>query len=81
MAKISGVVEEVMNSQSLALRPNSFGSGQVITRLAYDKGETPDQLRGEQISKGDCKGKTGTVVYEGKEIPATAACVARKYSN
>lgn len=80
MAKINGVVEEVMDSQSLALRPNSFGSGSVITRLGYDQGEYPEHLRQYAIADGDCMGKTGTEVYEGKEIPSTAACVARKYS-
>lgn len=76
MAKISGVVEAVMDSQSLALRPNSFGEHTVVTRLGYDKGETPDHLRQYAISSGQCAGLEGTVVYEGKEIPKTAACVA-----
>lgn len=76
MAKISGVVEQVMNSTSLALRPNSFGEHTVITRLGYDKGEYPDHLRSFAISEGQCANLEGTVVYEGKEIPKTAACVA-----
>lgn len=80
MAKISGVVEEVMNSQNLALRPNAFGDDTVITRLGYSKGEQPDHLESEAIEEGVCEGKTGKVTYKGKKIPATAACVAKNYS-
>lgn len=80
MAKIGGVVEEVLNSQNLTLYGNPFGSGNVVRQLTYDKGEYPEHLRQYAIGKGECANRTGKVTYEGKKIPATAACVAAKQS-
>ncbi len=79
MVKVDVPVEEVMNNPNLSLASAPFSSGVVIKRASFEAGETPDHLAQYAISSGQCAGRTGTVVYEGKEIPATAACVAENY--
>jgi len=79
MVKVSVPIEEVMQNPDLSISENPFGSGMVIKRASFRAGETPDHLAQYAISAGECKGRTGTVVYQGKKIPATAACVAEKY--
>lgn len=80
MVKTDVPVEEVMNNPSLSLASAPFSSGLVIKRASFEAGEYPEHLRQYGISAGECAGRTGTVVYEGTEIPATAACVAEKHS-
>lgn len=80
MVTVPVPVEEVMQNPNLSLTSNPFGSGMVIKHASFKAGEVPDHLTGDLIQKGDCKGRTGKTMYEGKRIPATAACVAEKYS-
>jgi len=68
-----------MNDPDLSLTSSPFAPGKMIVkRSSFRGGETPDHLQGEQISSGTCRGETGTEVYQGKEIPSTAACVAEQ---
>lgn len=80
MTRVDVPVKAVLNDAELSLARAPFKSGVVIKRASYAKGEQPEHLRQYSISSGECAGRTGTVVYEGTEIPATAACVAEKYS-
>lgn len=51
----------------------------VLKRPSFPKGEVPPHLRGYLIKSGECKGRTGTMVYKGHLVPQTAACVAEKH--
>lgn len=76
MAKVSVPIEEIMNNPDLSITDNAFGSGMVIKRASYPAGETPEHLERFSFDQGECANLTGTVVYKGKKIPATAACRA-----
>lgn len=77
MVKVPVPVSEIMSDPDLSLTSSPFSPGNmVIKRASFKAGEVPDPLEGEQISKGECKGLDGKVVYDGKRIPKTAACVA-----
>jgi len=41
--------------------------------VPFAPGETPDHLEEHQFEPGDGAGENGTVVVDGKEIPASAA--------
>lgn len=70
-----------MNDPDLSLTSSPFAPGKMIVkRSSFRGGETPEHLQGSQISSGECKGEMGTEVYEGQEIPSTAACVGQKRS-
>lgn len=77
MVRVSTPVKAVLNDPELTLARAPFREGVVIKRASYNKGEYPEHLRQYAISAGECAGRTGTEVYNGTEIPATAACVAR----
>lgn len=78
MAKVPVPVAEIMSDPDLSLTSSPFSPGNmIIKRASFRAGETPDHLQQYAISSGQCSGETGTVVYNGKEVPATAACVAR----
>lgn len=77
MVKAPVPVKEVMDDPDLSLTSSPFSPGNIIIkRASFRSGETPEHLRQYAISSGTCSGRNGTVVYNGKEIPATAACVA-----
>jgi hypothetical protein len=78
MVRVSTPVKAVLNDPELSLARAPFREGVVIKRSSYDSGEYPEHLRQFAIQSGECAGLTGTEVYNGTEIPATAACVARK---
>jgi len=79
MVKVPVPVSEIMSDPDLSLTSSPFSPGNmIIKRASFRAGETPDHLSQYSISSGECRGETGTVVYNGKEVPATAACVARK---
>lgn len=77
MVRVSTPVKAVLNDPELSLARAPFREGVVIKRASYKKGEQPEHLRQFAIQNGECAGLTGTEVYEGTEIPSTAACVAR----
>lgn len=77
MAKVGVPVQAIMNDPDLSLSSSPFSPGNlIIKRASYSSGETPDHLEQYAIPSGQCANLNGTVVYNGKEVPATAACVA-----
>lgn len=79
MVKLPVPISEVMGSRDLSITSSPFAPGKmVIKRASFHKGVVPDHLRGYLIKKGECAGQTGTIVYKGKYIPKTAACVAER---
>lgn len=80
MAKFDPPIKSIMSDPELSLTSSPFAPGKMIVkRASFNAGETPDHLSGNQISQGECT-QTGTRIYDGKEIPATAYCVAQKRS-
>jgi hypothetical protein len=79
MAKAPVPVASIMDDPELSLSSSPFSPGNIIIkRASFRGGETPDHLQQYTLSAGTCSGETGTVVYQGKTVPATAACVAQK---
>lgn len=78
MAKIKVDIEEILNHPRLTIKTVPWSDKPFISRLAFAKGQVPKPLENYLIKKGECKGKTGFVVYNGRRIPATAACVAER---
>jgi hypothetical protein len=84
MPKVPVPVEEIMSNPDLSLTSSPFAPGEmVIKRASFRAGETPDHLEQYAISSNDIasgdgpNGKvTGTVILDGKPVPATAASVA-----
>jgi len=66
-------------NMSLSRSPFSREPLPVVKRASFRKGVTPAHLVKYLIKKGDCKGKTGTLIYHGHLVPATAVCVAEKH--
>jgi len=70
----------LMNSPSVSISRTPFNPDIVVLkRPSFPKGETPAHLRAYAIKKGECSGRTGTMVYNGHLVPATAACVGEKH--
>lgn len=77
MVKAPMPIQEIMSDPDLSLTTSPFSPGNlIIKRASFKAGEQPDHLEQYAISKGECADLDGTVVYDGKEIPKTAACVA-----
>lgn len=77
MVKVPVPVEQIMSDPNLSLTSSDFSPGNmIIKRASFKAGEMPDHLQQYAISDGECAGLEGKVVYEGKTIPKTAACVA-----
>lgn len=77
MVKVQTPIQQIMSDPDLSITESKFAPGKmIIKRASFRAGETPEHLEGNQIQKGDCANLNGTVVYKGKEIPKTAACVA-----
>jgi hypothetical protein len=69
-----------MASDSVSISRTPFNPDIVVLkRPSFPKGKVPPHLSGYKIKAGECKGQMGTVVYKGKLIPKTAACVAEKH--
>jgi hypothetical protein len=81
MAKISISLKDVMADPDMSLTSSPFAPGKIIIkRASFRKGEAPPHLVEYKIKKGECAGRTGTVIYKGKPIPKVAACVAEKHA-
>lgn len=79
MVKVPVPVSDIMSDPDLSLTSSPFSPGNlIIKRASFKAGETPEHLRQYQFSEGNCRNQTGKVVYQGKELPATAACVAEQ---
>jgi len=77
MVKVPIPIEEVMSNPNLSITSSPFSPGNmIIKRASFKAGETPEHLEQFQLtgSEGQ-RGATGTVVVDGKPIPAAAAAV------
>ena len=71
---------QLMASREMSISRTPFNPDIVVVkRASFRKGEVPDHLTGYLIKKGECAGRTGTMVYKGRLVPQTAVCVAEKH--
>ena len=66
-------------NMSLSRSPFSREPLPVVKRASFRKGVVPTHLEKYLIKKGECAGRTGTLIYKGHPVPATAVCVAEKH--
>jgi hypothetical protein len=77
MVKIDADLGSLMGQPNLSITTSPFAPGKIILkRASFPKGKVPAHLQRFLIKKGACAGQRGKVVYKGKVIPRTAACVA-----
>lgn len=80
MAGVYANLAQLMSSREMSISRTPFNPDiVVIKRASFPKGVIPAHLRGYLIKKGECAGRTGTIVYKGRLVPQTAACVAEKH--
>lgn len=80
MAGVYANLATIMASREMSLSRTPFNPEiVVIKRASFPKGSTPPHLEPYLIKKGECSGKTGTLVHKGRLVPATAVCVAEKH--
>lgn len=78
MVKVDVPIRSIMSDPGLSITSSPFAPGKmIIKRASFPAGETPAHLRSHQLTSGDVpSGLEGTVIYNGKPIPKTAAAVA-----
>ena len=80
MAGIYANLAQLMASREMSISRTPFNPDiVVINRASFPKGTIPAHLTGFLIKKGECAGRTGTMVYNGRLVPQTAICVAEKH--
>lgn len=80
MAGIYANLAAMMASREMSISRTPFNPDIVVLkRASFPKGEVPAHLSGYLIKKGECAGRTGTLVYKGRLVPSTAVCVAEKH--
>lgn len=80
MAGVYANLGALMASDQVSISRTPFNPDIVVLkRPSFPKGRVPPHLTGFTIKSGECKGRTGTMVYKGRLVPATAACVAEKH--
>jgi len=80
MTKIYANLAALMANPNLSLSSTPFNPNVVvIKRSSFPKGVVPAHLEKHLIKKGECSGRTGTLVHKGRLVPATAVCVAEKH--
>ena len=80
MPGIYANLAQLMASREMSISRTPFNPDIVVVkRASFPKGKTPPHLTGFLIKKGECAGKTGTLVHKGRLVPATAVCVAEKH--
>lgn len=80
MAGLYANLAQLMASRVMSLSRTPFNPDIVVVkRASFPKGTVPAHLKGFLIKKGECAGKTGTMVYKGRLVPQTAVCVAEKH--
>jgi len=80
MAGIYANLAQLMASREMSISRTPFNPDiVVIKRASFPKGTVPTHLTGFLIKKGECAGRTGTMVYKGRLVPQTAVCVAEKH--
>ena len=78
MAKLYGIVQEIMNSQDLTIKSVPWAKAPFISRLGFPKGKVPAHLERYIPAKGTCKGVTGFVTYKGRRVPKAIVCLAEE---
>ena len=78
MAKVPIPIEEVMSNPNLSITSSPFSPGNmIIKRASFKAGETPDHLEQFALTGNEGQaGTSGTVILDGKPVPASAAAVA-----
>ena len=80
MAGIYANLAQLMASREMSISRTPFNPDIVVVkRASFPKGEVPKHLSSYLIKKGECAGRTGTMVYKGRLVPQTAVCVAEKH--
>ncbi|MBA7535387.1 hypothetical protein ES705_27640 [subsurface metagenome] len=80
MAGIYANLAQLMASREMSISRTPFNPDIVVVkRASFPKGVTPAHLEKYAIKKGECAGKTGTLIHKGRLVPATAVCVAEKH--
>lgn len=80
MAGVYANLAAIMASREMSLSRTPFNPDiVVIKRASFPKGVIPKHLEKYLIKKGECAGRTGTLVYKGRLVPSTAVCVAEKH--
>ncbi|MCL6577969.1 MAG: hypothetical protein K6T73_01095 [Candidatus Bathyarchaeota archaeon] len=80
MAGVYANLAQLMAARDMSVSRTPFNPDIVVVkRASFRKGEVPSHLRGYLIKAGECRGQTGKVVYKGRIVPKTAACVAAKH--
>ncbi|GAI97637.1 unnamed protein product, partial [marine sediment metagenome] len=65
MAGVYANLAAIMASRSMSLSRTPFNPDiVVIKRASFPKGEVPKHLSGFLIKKGECAGRTGTLVHK-----------------
>lgn len=81
MANVPVPIEQIMNNPDLSISSSPFTENMIIKRASFRGGEVPDHLNQYLLDNNhEGTGETGTVVYDGKEIPASAAAVGEARS-
>jgi len=81
MAGIYANLATLMADRNVSISRSPFNPEiVVIKRASFPKGEVPKHLEPYLIKDNECKGLTGTQVYKGRKVPATAVCVAKKHA-
>jgi len=81
MPGIYANLAQLMASRVMSISRTPFNPDIVVVkRASFPKGTVPAHLKGFLIKKGECAGKTGTLVHKGRLVPATAVCVAEKHA-
>ena len=80
MVKVPVPIEEVMSNPNLSISSSPFSPGSmIIKRASFRGGEVPDHLEPFLFeSNHEGSNETGTVVVDGKPIPASAAAIAEQ---
>lgn len=74
MANVPVPVGQIMNDPNLSISSSPFTNNMIIKRASFRGGEVPEPLEDflfEEDHEGT--GETGTRVYDGRQIPASAA--------
>jgi len=76
MAKLYGIVGEIMQSSDLTIKSVPWAKAPFISRLGFPKGSKIPHLEPFQPPKGTCKGVKGFVTYKGRRMPRAIVCLA-----
>lgn len=80
MAKVPIPLEEAMSNPNISISSSPFAPGKMILkRASFRGGEVPDHLEPFLLENNhEGSGQDGTVIYDGKPVPASAAQVGEQ---